>query len=314
MYSQIISPGWLGGQFPGYLNDNDGKNNSVYLTVHNFTGSRDPSLEELVVQFIEYTVECEGVEDSMVITRVIDGKGGVNYEIRPYNGTVIRNSHPSSSLEIQAIRIDGVNEIKLQSGLPKGRSNTMLYVQSGSTYLTLQEASASQFVRGIKPGITGSGEVNYNAIFNRDSINGQLTVYMIPTGSTSPSASILTALTLTDIQDGLDTGLVLFDTNQFLINPRNENNFRPVYSSATASFYRRGTTDNPISCSFEVYPSMSINKDWVPEYWMNYTTFSCAENITVAAYDENGNIIPDEILAVRFENDYEHTDEDDEDD
>ena len=120
MYSQIISPGWLGGQFPGYLNDNDGKNNSVYLTVHNFTGSRDPSLEELVVQFIEYTVECEGVEDSMVITRVIDGKGGVNYEIRPYNGTVIRNSHPSSSLEIQAIRIDGVNEIKLQSGLPKG--------------------------------------------------------------------------------------------------------------------------------------------------------------------------------------------------
>jgi hypothetical protein len=31
-------------------------------------------------------------------------------------------------------------------------------------------------------------------------------------------------------------------------------------------------------------------------------------------FDQNGNIIPDEILAVRFENDYEHTDEDDEDD
>jgi len=31
-------------------------------------------------------------------------------------------------------------------------------------------------------------------------------------------------------------------------------------------------------------------------------------------FDENGNIIPDEILAVRFENDYEYTDEDDEDD
>jgi hypothetical protein len=300
MYSQIISPGWLGGQFPGYLIDNNGSNNNVILTVQNFTGSRDPSLEELVVQFIEYTVECEGVEDSMVITRVIDGKGGVNYEIRPYNGTVIRNSHPSSSLEIQAIRIDGVNEIKLQSGLPKGRSNTMLYVQSGSTYLTLQEASASQFVRGIQPGITGSGQVNYNAIFNRDSINGQLTVYMIPTGSTSPSSSILTSLTLTDIQDGLDTGLVLFDTNQFSINPRTENNFRPIYSSATASFYRRGTTENPISCSFEVYPSMSINKDWVPEYWMNYTTFSCAENITVAAYDENGNIIPSRTNASQY--------------
>ena len=300
MYAPIVTPGYLGGQFPGYLIDNDGKNNNVILTVQNFTGSRDEALEELVVQFIEYTVECEGVEDSMVITRVIDGKGGVNYEIRPYNGTIIRNSHPSSSLEVQAIRIDGVNEVLLQSGLPKGRSNTMLHVQSGSTYLTLADASASQFIRGIQPGITGSGEVNYNAIFNRDSINGQLTLYMIPTGSTSPSSSILTTLTLTDIQDGLDTGLVLFDTNQFSINPRNEDKFRPIYSSATASFYRRGTTENPISCSFEVYPSMSINQDWVPEYWMNYTTFSCAENITVAAYDEGGNIIPSRANASQY--------------
>jgi hypothetical protein len=300
MYAPIVTPGYLGGQFPGYLIDNNGSNNNVILTVQNFTGSRDEALEELVVQFIEYTVECEGVEDSIVITRVIDGKGGVNYEIRPYDGTIIRNSHPSSSLEVQAIRIDGVNEVLLQSGLPKGRSNTMLYVQSGSTYVTLEAASASQFVRGIQPGITGSGEVNYNAIFNRDSINGQLTLYMIPTGSTNPSGSILTTLTLTDIQDGLDTGLVLFDTNQFSINPRTETKFRPTYSSATASFYRRGTFDAPISCSFEVYPSMSINKDWVPEYWMHYTTFSCAEDITVAAYDENGNIIPSRANASTY--------------
>jgi len=31
-------------------------------------------------------------------------------------------------------------------------------------------------------------------------------------------------------------------------------------------------------------------------------------------FDENGNLIPVEILAVRFDNDYEYTDEDDEDD
>jgi hypothetical protein len=123
---------------------------------------------------------------------------------------------------------------------------------------------------------------------------------MIPTGSSNLSGSILTTLTLTDIQDGLDTGLVLFDTNQFSINPRIENNFRPTYSSATASFYRRGTFEAPISCSFEVYPSMSINKDWVPEYWMHYTTFSCAEDITVAAYDENGNIIPSRVNASAY--------------
>jgi hypothetical protein len=28
-------------------------------------------------------------------------------------------------------------------------------------------------------------------------------------------------------------------------------------------------------------------------------------------FDQNGNIIPDEILAVRFENDYEYDDEED---
>lgn len=291
MYSQLITPGWGGGQFPGYLNDNNGSNNNVFLTVQNFTGSRDPSLEEIVVQFIEYTVECEGVEDSIVITRVIDGKGGVNYEIRPYNGTIIRNSHPSSSLEVQAIRIDGVNEVKLQRGLPAGKSNTLLYVQSGSTYITLLEASQSQFVRGIQPGVTGSGQVEYNAIFNRDSINGQLTLYMIPTGSTSPSESILTSLTLTDIQDGLDAGVILYDADTFTINPRTQTKFTPVYSSATASFYKRGTFEAPISASFEIYPSMSINKDWVPEYWMQFTTWSCAENITIAAYDESGSII-----------------------
>jgi hypothetical protein len=28
-------------------------------------------------------------------------------------------------------------------------------------------------------------------------------------------------------------------------------------------------------------------------------------------FDENGNVIPDEILAVRFENDYDYDEEDD---
>ena len=30
-------------------------------------------------------------------------------------------------------------------------------------------------------------------------------------------------------------------------------------------------------------------------------------------FDENGNILPDEILAVRFENDYDHDEEEDND-
>ena len=257
-------------------------------------------MEDIVVQFIEYTGECEGVSDSIIVTRVVDGKGGVNYELRPYNGQFIRNSDPSGSLEVQAIRIDGVNEIKLRSGLPAGRSAPQIHIQSGSTYLTLNDASQSGFVKGLQPGTTGSGELNYNAIFNRDSIDGQLTLYLIPSGSPVPSASILTVLTLTDLQDGLDAGVVLYDADAFTINPRLQTTFTPSFSSATASFFRRGRFDNPISCSIEVYPSMSINKDFTPEYWVQYVTHSCDTDISVVAYDEIGNIIPSRENAATY--------------
>ena len=296
--SSLVSPPFTHWQFPGQLLDID--KDTVRLTVQNFTGSRDPGLEEIVVQYIEYTAECEGVEDSIIITRVIDGKGGVNYELRPYNGQFIRNSDPSGSLEVQAIRIDGVNEIKLRAGLPAGRSAPQIHVQSGSKYLTLNDASQSGFIKGLQPGTTGSGELNYNAIFNRDSIEGQLTLYLIPSGSPTPSASVLTVLTLTDLQDGLDAGVVLYDADTFTINPRLETNFKPVFSSATASFFRRGRFDEPISCSIEVYPSMSINNDFTPEYWVNYITHSSNPDISVVAYDEGGNIIPSRGNAATY--------------
>ena len=294
----LVSPPFTNWQFPGKLLDIE--KDTVRLTVQNFTGSRDPGLEEIVVQYIEYTAECEGVEDSIIITRIIDGKGGVNYELRPYNGQFIRNSDPSGSLEVQALRIDGVNEIKLRAGLPAGRSAPQIHVQSGSNYLTLTYASQSGFIKGLQPGTTGSGELNYNAIFNRDSIEGQLTLYLIPSGSPTPSASVLTVITLTDLQDGLDAGVVLYDADTFTINPRTETKFKPVFSSATASFYRRGRFDEPISCSIEVYPSMSINVDFVPEYWVNYITHSCNPDISVIAYDEFGNIIPSRANAATY--------------
>jgi hypothetical protein len=288
--NELSSSQYVGGVFPGLLEDFN--LDTVKLTVEAFTGSVAPPNPDIIVQFIQYTAECEGVEDSIIITRVQDGKGGVNYEIRAYNGTVIRNSDISSSLEIQAIRIDGVNEIKLRSGLEDNRSDYQLFVQSGSTYVTLQEASDSGFVKGLSAGTTGSGELNYNAQFNRDSIDIQRTVYLIPSSSTNLSASIVTALTLTDLQDGLDAGVVLFDAEAFTINPRTQTQFTPPFSSATASFYRRGTFEAPISCSFEVYPSMSINADFVPEYWMYFITHSCDVDISVVAYDEAGNIVP----------------------
>jgi hypothetical protein len=181
----------------------------------------------------------------------------VNYEIRPYNGTVIRNSSVSETLEIQAIRIDGINETNLQSGLPLGKSDYKLFVQSGSTYITLEEADSTGYVLGLSAGVTGSGELNYNAIFNRDSILKQRTIYLIPSSSQNYSSSILTSLTLTDLQDGLDSGIVLFDADSFTIDPSpklqtSSSRFTPTFSSVTASFYKRGTVESPISCSLEV--------------------------------------------------------------
>jgi hypothetical protein len=289
--NELSSSQYISGSMPGLLLNRE--TDLVTLTVSNFTGSR----EDVIVQYIQYTGECEGITDSFVITRVMDGKGGVNYEIRPYRGTVIRNNDPSGSLEIQAVRIDGINELDIRSGLPFGRSSNKLYVASGSYYVTLTDASASGFVKGIYPGVTGSGELDYNAIFDRDSIDGQRTIYLIASGSeptlSSPNltASIYTTLTLTDLLDGIDAGFVTYDADAFTINPRLSKVFTPPSASATASFYRRGTSSNPISASVMVYPSMSINADFVPEYWVYYMTQSINSDIKISATDDNNFII-----------------------
>jgi hypothetical protein len=279
--------------YPGLLDEIS--EDRYRLTVESFSGS----IYENVVQYVTYTAECEGVTDNITISRLADGKGGVNFDIRPFRGTVIRNSNPTSSVEIQAVRIDGINETNLRAGLPLDYSIPLLYVVSASlegdtSYITLGEASASGFIIGLTPGTTGSGEINYNAEFNRDAINGQLTVYLIP--STTPvSESILTSLTLTDLQDGLNTGEILFDTETFGINPyvsfQNpslDRTFTPIKSRVTGSFFRRGETTSPVSGTLDIFPSMSINQDFVPSFWLYYVTGGFNEDISVVVTNENG--------------------------
>ena len=289
----LSSSQYVGGQFPGLLTDRD--KDIVKLNVSDYTGSRD----DITVQYIEYTGEVEGVTDSFVITRVQDGKGGVNFEIRPFRGTIIKNKD-DKELELQAIRIDGINEITLKDNLPQtGFSDAKLRVLSSSideitleesgSYILLSEASSSKFIRGLNAGLTGSGEINYNARFNRDSIDNELTVFLMD-GETSES--ILTSTILTDLQDGLDSGFVTFDADVFTINPRTQTQFTPQFSSVTGSFYKRGTKANPVSASIEIFPSMSINSDFVPEYWMYFVSHSKDETIQVSAYDANGYLSP----------------------
>ena len=268
------------------------------LTVESFSGS----IYENVVQYITYVAECEGATDTVTISRLSDGKGGVNFEIRPYRGTLIRNSDPTSSVEIQSVRIDGINEVNLKAGLPLDYSIPLLYVisaslEGSSSYITLEEASASGFIIGLTPGTTGSGEINYNAEFNRDAIDGQRTVYLIP--STTPtSESILTSLTLTDLQDGLNTGEILFDSETFSVNPyvsfQNPSfakTFTPEKSRVTGSFFRRGETTIPVSGTLDIYPSMSINSDYVPSFWMYYVTSAFNEDVSVVVTNERGDEI-----------------------
>jgi hypothetical protein len=283
--NELSASAYVGQQYPGLLIEDDV--DRFRLTVQNFTGSKT----DTIVQYIEYVAECEGVSDTIVITRVSDGKGGVNFEIRPFRGTVIRNKDELATLEVQAVRIDGINEINLVSGLPLNQSDTKLFVQSGSNYLTITEASSSGFLKSVVAGTTGSGQLDYNPVFDRESIVGQLVLYLIPSSSVNREESIVSTLTLTDILDGLDAGFIEYDIDVFTINPRTEVVFTPLSASVTASYYRRGTTENPISASLIVYPSMSINEDFIPQFWMNYRTGSINSDIVVTGFDELGNVI-----------------------
>jgi hypothetical protein len=292
---------YVGGVYPGLLDNITGS--VPFLTVGNFTGSRN----DIDVQLITFTGECEGVTDTVTITAVLDGFGGVNHIIRPYRGTQIRNSS-TASLEIQAVRIDGINDIELYSGSRPDRGWNLIQLHvlsssfSGSTFVekfvNLEYASASGFVQGLTKGTLGTGEINFNATFNRDSIDKRRTIYLMSSASAASdwafntSASVLASQILEDLQDGLDTPVVTYNTDTFTINFRNEIDFRPVSASATASFYLRGTNENPISASILVYPSMSINRDFAPEYWLYWVSQSKDSNISIVAADETGRSLP----------------------
>ena len=281
---------YTGGQYPGLLSDINSDN--PFMTVQNFTGSR----EDKIVQYVEITGEVEGFTDTVVISRVLDGFGGVNHIIRPYRGTGIRNSS-TQSLEIQAVRIDGVNDILLNStkGITKGWPNIQLHVLSGSAetgrYINLAYASSSGFVKGLTTGSLGTGQINYNATFNRDSINKEVTVYLMPSSSNPPSSSVLASIILSDFQDGLDSGIVGYNADTFTINPRFETVFTPASASATASFYRRGSNEYAATASIVVYPSMSLDDNFEAHYYLYYTTHSFDETISVLVTDDKKNRI-----------------------
>jgi len=278
----ILSSEYVGGQYPGLLSGYETL--SPTLSVADFTGSRD----DITVQYIRFTGEVEGVSDDVVITRTQDGKGGVNFEIRPYRGTIIKNKD-ENTLEVQAIRIDGVNEIILRDNLPQnGFSDAKLKVQSGSDYILLSEAQSTGFIQGLTAGTTGSGELDYNAVFDRTSITGQLPLYLMDGDG---EEDILTTLLLTDLQDGLGAGFVTFDAEQFNINPKEDTTFTPQTASLAGNFYLRGTNESPISGTLKVFPSMSIQPNLLPEYYMFFETGAFDSRISVTATNAQNEII-----------------------
>ena len=301
LFGSDYTASFTGQRYPGLLSGS--LTDAPTMTVGNFTGSR---LDKLV-QIVKITGETEGYTDTVIFTRVLDGFGGVNHLIRPYRGTQIRNSS-TGSLEVQAVRIDGVNDIELSSTTQPGKgwpSIQLHILKTGSLnystpekFINLYEASASGYIKGLTSGSLGSGEINYNAVFNRDSIDKRRTVYLISSASAASgpayavSSSVLSSIILEDLQDGLDTGVITYNTDIYNINFRNGNVFTPSFTFATASFTLRGSNAENVTASFQVYPSMSINKDFIPEYWMYYTTQSCyTASIAITAVDENKNVI-----------------------
>ena len=278
------------------LSDSDIDNPS--MTVNHFTGSNP----DKTVQLIKITGTTEGYSDTVTYVRILDGFGGVNHIIRPYRGTQIRNSS-TQSLEIQAIRIDGINDIELSAASrPDKKWNLIqLHVLSGSQpyekFINLEKASNSGFVQGLSVGELGSKELNFNAVFNRDSIDKRRTVYMIDSASAASdwaynvSGSVLASQILEDLQDGLDSGIVKFNADTFNIDFRNSQLFSPPSASATASFYIRGSNTQTVTASFQIFPSMSINDWYEPEYWFYYTTQSVDSTISVVAIDERKTVV-----------------------
>jgi hypothetical protein len=292
---------WTGQQYPGRLDNITGA--TPFLTVANFTGSRT----DINVQLVTITGECEGYTDTINIYKILDGFGGVNHIIRPYRGTQIRNSS-TASLEIQAVRIDGINDILLNAGAQKNFGNIQLHVISKSLegiekFVNLAYVTQSNMFEGLTTGSIGTQEINYNATFTRDSIDFRRIIYLMPSSSAAgkfayeASSSVLASIVLEDLQDGLDSGKVVFNADSFTINPRLDIEFKPVFAFATASFAKRATAgeNEYITSSFQVYPSMSINKDYVPEYWMYYHTQSLDPTLTVTAIDDNKLVIPSQV-------------------
>ena len=299
--SSDYTASWTGQQYPGRLDNIVGS--TPFLTVQNFTGSRT----DVNVQLVSITGECEGYTDTVNIYKILDGFGGVNHIIRDYRGTQIRNSS-TSSLEIQAVRIDGINDIILSHRAQKNYGNIQLHVISKSLegvekFVNLAYVTASNMFYGLTTGSLGSKEINYNATFNRDSIDFRRVVYLMPSSSAAgkfayeASSSVLASVVLEDLQDGLDSGKVIFNADSFTINPRLDTQFKPVFAFATASFAKRATAgeNEYVTASFQVYPSMSINKDYVPEYWMYYHTQSLDRTLTVTAIDDNKLLIPSQL-------------------
>jgi hypothetical protein len=295
-----------GQQFPGLLHGIGTAN--VFMTVQDFTGSRS----DINVQLVKLTGECEGFTDTINIYKILDGFGGVNHIIRPYRGTQIRNSS-TASLEIQAVRIDGINDIILSKQAVKNFSDIQLHIlKTGSAdysipekFVNLSYVTASNYIKSLTTGSIGSKQIDYNATFTRDSIDFRRTLYLMPSSSAASgwayevSSSVLASIILEDLQDGLDSGVVTYNVDSFAINPRVDTQFRPTFAFATASFSIRGTAGGNefVTASFQVFPSMSLNKDYVPEYWFYYTTQSVDRTISVVAKDDNKYIISSSAIG-----------------
>jgi hypothetical protein len=211
--------------------------------------------------------------DAITISGIKAGTDSENYAIVALNGTAIRNSNPNTILEVKAT-YQGQN---LSSGPYK------LAILSGSLYEPLSAASASGFIIGVQSGSLNTG-IDYNATFNSQSISGSLEVFIV---SGSSANGIEDSTSLVDISDGLGGGFVEATSLVFV---RDANNvYTPLTSSVTASFYQRGTFENPLTASLIVHPIFDGTDK------MKYVTASVSPLIQIQVDNQDGGLVESNV-------------------
>jgi hypothetical protein len=259
----------VGGIYPGYITNQT--DDGGIVSAKNFKGSN----KNVDVQDVIYTGICDGLVDTALISAVKWGKDANNYTIRSFNGYAIRNYDPKKQIELQAYATVGGEFTQINDELtPHNQYKLHILDEDTNRFIPMSEVVADDILEDVFVGQSGSGEINYNARFGRDAIEGQLTVYMGAYRNKGTRFVLVDTVDISDVLDGL--GAVFIDPSDTGFVRKIDDTYEPTSITGKVIAYPRGETKHPISRSFTIYPYHDIEDD---KDYMYYTV--TGENINL---------------------------------